>query len=331
VTAVLDVVGIGHALVDVLIEVDDDTIRRAGLAKGAMTLMDLDTAERVHAAAAVRGGERAVERSGGSAANTIAGLALLGAKTGFIGRVAGDRLGRVFTDDLRALGVAFTATPVPDGRSGRCLVMITPDADRTMCTSLGVAAEFCAEDVDPELIGGASITYLEGYLFDPPPAMAALRHAVELAHGAGRQVALSLSDPFCVERHREAFRALVATADIVFGNEEEAKELAEVDDVDDAFRALARPGLLLVITLGADGAAIVGGDGSVTRVPAVPALLVDTTGAGDLFAAGFLLGLIRGISPPRCAHLGAVAAAEVISHVGARPEADLIELVADLG
>jgi sugar/nucleoside kinase (ribokinase family) len=329
-----DVVGIGHALVDVLLEVDEGFVAEIGLAKGAMTLMDLDAAERIHARVAARDGERVVpglERSGGSAANTVAGLALLGARAGFVGRVSDDRLGRVFVDDLHALGVTYAGARSAAGRTGRSLILITPDADRTMCTSLGVAAELAPDDVDDALIAGAQITYLEGYLFDLPLAMAAFRRAIDLAHRAGRRVALSLSDPLCVERHRDEFRALVsASVDIVFGNTEEITALAGVADVVEGWTALRRPGLLLVVTLGPEGAAVVRDDGTVTQAAAVPTVVVDTTGAGDLFAAGFLFGLTRGLDDGRCARLGAIAAAEVISHVGARPEADLIEMVADL-
>jgi sugar/nucleoside kinase (ribokinase family) len=344
----LDVCGVGSALVDVLVETSPAVVESAGLIKGSMQLMDLPASERVHAAVtaastATTAGDagRSVERSGGSVANTVAGLAAMGAPAGFIGRIADDRLGRVFADDLAGLGVEFAARPGADGTgggvarpgagTGRCLILVTPDADRTMCTTLGVAALLGPDDLDLELIRRSRVTYLEGYLWDEPKAKDAFRVAIDAAHAAGRRAAMSMSDPFCVDRHRDEFAALAAKdLDLLFGNEHELCSLMEVDDLDEACRRVRRPGLLVTVTLGARGAlAFDGADGSLIEVgiehdPAV----VDTTGAGDLYAAGFLYGLARGRDLATCARVGNLAAGEVISHVGARPEVDLAPLVA---
>jgi sugar/nucleoside kinase (ribokinase family) len=324
----LDVVGIGNALVDVLVETDAAVVEGCGLVKGSMQLMTLEDAERVHHAAGV--GE---EQSGGSAANTMAGLSMLGARAGFIGRLASDRLGDTFARDLRAIGVTLGSrgmVPAAAGAgTGRSLVLVTPDADRTMCTSLGVAADLAPGDVDETLVEAASVTYLEGYLFDLPPAKAAFRHASAVAHQARRKVAMSLSDPFCVERHRDDFRDLVdRELDLLFANQEEICSLTEIGDVDRACERLRRPGLTIAVTLGAHGALLFDGhEGHPIRVPAAPVeRVVDTTGAGDLYAAGFLCGYTRGYGLDRCGRLGGIAAAEIISHVGARPEADLAAL-----
>lgn len=323
----LDAVGIGNALVDVLVEADPAAVADSGVIKGTMALMSLEEAERIHA----RIGP-GIERSGGSAANAMVGLVSLGARVGFIGRTARDRLGRVFADDLGEVGIVSGLAEVPEGASGRCLILITPDADRTMCTALGVAADLSPGDIDHELVTRASILYLEGYLFDPPAAKVAFRDAASTARSAGRRVALSLSDPFCVERHRDDFAALVADqVDIVFGNEEEVCVLTGATDVQEACARLRRGGLVLSVTLGARGALALSGDGPIVHVPAAPVSnVVDTTGAGDLYAAGFLRGLTLDYDLERCARLGALAAAEIISHVGARPEADLGALAASL-
>lgn len=324
----LDVCGIGSALVDILVEVPLDWMAESDLVKGSMQLMDLETAAVVHARAP--GG---IERSGGSAANTIAGLASLGAATGFIGRVGADRFGEVFTADLSSLGVAFgggvSHSGAGSGQTGRCLVLVTPDADRTMCTSLGVAAHLSSSDLSEEMIAGSEITYLEGYLWDEPVAIEALRSAVGTAHAAGRKVALSLSDPFCVERHRAAWRQLVASeVDVLFGNEAELCSLTELDDLAAACRAVARPGLTVTVTRGPEGAWAFSDRGRIVAVEASPVdVVADTTGAGDLYAAGFLYGMVRGADLETCARYGSIAAAEVISHIGARPEQDLATLL----
>ena len=322
-TASFDVCGIGSALVDVLVEVPGGWVEESGLVKGSMQLMDLEAASAVHAKAP--GG---IERSGGSVANTIAGLASLGAATGFIGRVGADRFGDVFTADLASLGVTFGGQ-AGAGATGRCLVLVSPDADRTMCTSLGVAAHLASADLSEELIASSAITYLEGYLWDEPVAIDALRAAVTHAHRAGRRVALSLSDPFCVDRHRAAWRELIAgDVDVLLGNEAELCSLTESDDLAAAARAVARPGLTVTVTRGPQGAwAFTDADEIVAVKATSLGPVVDTTGAGDLYAAGFLYGLVRDADLETCARYGSVAAAEVISHVGARPERDLAALL----
>jgi sugar/nucleoside kinase (ribokinase family) len=289
--------------------------------------MDLESAARVHAL--VPGG---VERGGGSVANTIAGLASLGARSGFIGRVAEDRLGAVFSDDLRALGVTLGVHAVGTdlGGTGRSLILITPDADRTMCTTLGVAAQLGPGDLDLDLIARSEIIYLEGYLWDEPQAKDAFRLAIDTAHAAGRRVAMSMSDPFCVDRHRSEFAGLVAAdLDILFGNDHEMCSLMQVEDLATACKLVRRPGLLVTVTRGPHGAwAFEGTDGPVVEMPVAgsPAV-VDTTGAGDLYASGFLYGLTRGWDLTACLVLGNAAASEVISHVGARPDIDLTTLL----
>ncbi len=327
----IDVCGVGSALVDILVEVTPAEIEACGLIKGSMQLMDLEASERVHAR--VPGG---IERSGGSLANAIAGLASLGARVGFIGRVADDHFGSVFVADMAGLGVTFgrpRAHADADRPTGRCLVLVTPDADRTMCTTLGVAAHLEPSDIDDELVARSQVTFLEGYLWDEPVAKAAIRAAIAAAHGAGRKVAMTLSDPFCVERHRAEWRQLVADdIDIVLGNEAELCSLFEVDDLPEACRRVSRPGLVVTVTRGPDGAWALDGGGPIVEVAAAPVeRVVDTTGAGDLYAAGFLFGLVRGCELATCARLGAVAAGEVISHVGARPVVDLAALVAGAG
>jgi sugar/nucleoside kinase (ribokinase family) len=318
------VCGIGSALVDVLVETTVDQVLALGLHKGSMELMDLERADRIHAQ--VPGG---IERSGGSVANTTAGLASLGARAGFIGKVADDRLGVVFGADLAALGVEFGRATGP-GRTGRSLIFVTPDADRTMCTTLGVAATLGPDDLDDGLITRAQVTYLEGYLWDEPQAKAAFRRAIGVAHRAGRRVAMSMSDPFCVDRHRVEYAALAAEElDLLLGNEAELCSLMEVDDLGEACRRVRRPGLMVSVTRGPLGAWVFEGDGPIVEVPVEGnPPVVDTTGAGDLFAAGLLFGLTRGFEFDASARIGNLAAGEVISHVGARPERSLGELAA---
>ena len=323
----IDVCGVGSALVDILVTTSADVVVGAGLVKGSMQLMDLETAARVHSL--VPGG---MERSGGSVANTIAGLASLGAQSGFIGRVASDRLGAVFSDDLRTLGVTLGVHEVSarDGGTGRSLILVTPDADRTMCTTLGVAAQLGPDDLDRDLIRRSAITYLEGYLWDEPQAKDAFRVAIATAHAAGRRVAMSMSDPFCVDRHRSEFAGLVSSElDILFGNDHELCSLMEVDDLAAACQRVRRPGLLVTVTRGALGAwAFDGVDGPIVDMPVSGSPeVVDTTGAGDLYAAGFLYGLTRGWDLAACLRLGNAAASEVISHVGARPDIELSSLI----
>lgn len=321
----MDVCGIGSALVDILVEATPDQVADAGLIKGSMQLMDLDEAARIHAA--VPGG---IQRSGGSCANTIAGVAALGGDAGFIGRVAGDDFGGVFAADLDAVGVRFGAFGRGAvGGTGRCLILVTPDGDRTMCTTLGVASHLGPDDLDGSLIESAHITYLEGYLWDEPEAIEALRSAIEVAHRAGRRVALTLSDAFCVDRHRDAWAPLIASEiDLLFGNEAEVCSLTGTSSVEDAIVAMRRDGLLVTVTMGPAGALAFDGGGPVVSQPATPVdAVIDTTGAGDLYAAGFLFGLVRHMPVEECVRLGTICAGECISHIGARPEADLAQLI----
>jgi sugar/nucleoside kinase (ribokinase family) len=319
----LDVVAVGHAIVDVLTHVDDPEVERLGLVKGAMTLVDAERGEALYAAMGP-----AVEVSGGSAANTVAGIASFGGATAFVGKVADDQLGAVFAHDLRAAGVEYTTSPAVAGPpTGRCLVMVTPDAHRTMSTYLGAARGVTAQDIDEALVRRAKVTYLEGYLWDPPEAIDALRRATGLAREAGRDVALTLSDPFCVERHREEFLLLLdGQVDLLFANEHEITSLFQVATFEEAVSAVAGRCRVAALTRSAKGSVVVTAD-SVHEVPAEPvAEVVDTTGAGDLYAAGFLFGITHGQDLERCARLGSLAAAEVISHIGARPQVSLSEL-----
>jgi sugar/nucleoside kinase (ribokinase family) len=317
---VLDVIGIGNAIVDVLAEVDDETLQRRGVTKGAMTLID---AERAEALYAQRG--RSVERSGGSAANTMVGIASLGGKSAYVGKVGADPLGELFRRDLRGAGVLHD-TPAADGgpSTGRCMVWVTPDAQRTMLTYLGASATLTPDDIVPDSVRSARVTYLEGYLWDPPPAKRAFLEAAEIAHGAGRKVALSLSDPFCVERHREEFRELVAgRIDILFANEDEIVSLYEAESFDAALRSVRGACEIAALTRGAGGSVVVAGE-TTTRVEAEPvARVVDTTGAGDLYASGFLFGLTSGRDIATSARIGGIAAAAVLGRFGARPDTSL--------
>ena len=323
----LDIVAIGNAIVDVIARTDDAFIAAEGVAKGSMRLLDTAEAEGLYS----RMGP-GIEASGGSAANTVAGIAALGGRCGFIGQVADDQLGRVFSHDIRALGVTFdTAVRPPEPPTARCLILVTPDAQRTMNTFLGASQFLPAEAIDRTVIASAAILYLEGYLWDPEQPRAAMRAAIEIARGAGRKVAFTLSDTFCIERHRGDFRALIdgGLIDILFANEAEILSLQQAQSFDTAVAEVAAKVPLLVVTRSAHGAIAVQGGATFFSVPAEPvARVVDTTGAGDLFAAGFLAGQAQGRSVPDCLTMGAVAAAEVISHYGARPEADLKALVA---
>jgi sugar/nucleoside kinase (ribokinase family) len=324
-----DVVGIGNAIVDVIARAQDDFLVREGLAKGSMRLIDEAEAERLYA---VMG--PGTEVSGGSAANTIAGVASLGGRGAFIGKVAADGLGTVFGHDIRAAGVAY-ATPVLESgpATARCLILVTPDGERTMNTFLGASQQLAPGDVDAEMVAASRILYLEGYLWDPPQAKQAFLHASQIARANGREVALSLSDAFCVDRYRAEFLDLIRSGKvtILFGNESELKSLYETADFDTAAAALAQDCRFSVITRSEKGATILK-SGATIEVPAAPVeSIVDLTGAGDLFAAGFLTGHARGLDPSDCARLGALAAAEVISHIGARPQADLKDLAAQSG
>ncbi len=321
----LDVVGVGNAIVDVLVRADDAFLEAHALTKGAMTLIDEARAGSLYADMGP-----GVEMSGGSAANTMAGLAAMGGRGAFIGKVRDDQLGAVFAHDIRAAGVRFDTPPASDGApTARCLVVVTPDAQRTMGTFLGASVELGPDDVDDDLVAAAQITYLEGYLWDPPGAKQAFRKAQRIAHANRRRVALSLSDPFCVERHRAEFAELVAAhVDILFANEAEITSLYEVDSFDDALQEVRGHCEVAALTRSEKGSVVVRG-GEVHVVDAHPVdPVIDTTGAGDLYAAGFLFGLTRGRGLAECARLGGVAAAEVISHIGARAQADLARLAA---
>jgi sugar/nucleoside kinase (ribokinase family) len=327
-TPTLDVVGIGNAIVDVLAKADDAFIQQEKLAKGTMALIDQPQAEALYGKM-----NAAIEASGGSAANTIAGVASLGGKAAYIGKVAADELGKVFAHDLRAIGVKYDTTPLAGGPStARCLILVTPDAQRTMNTFLGASAEFQPLDIDAALIESGQVTYLEGYLFDRPTAKEAFRQAAAIAHKAGRKVSLTLSDPFCVGRHRADFRDLIrGHVDILFANESEICSLYETEDFEKAATAVREEAEIAVLTRSEKGAEVITAKDRV-KVPAAPvAKVVDTTGAGDLFAAGFLYGFTHGKDLAHCAKLGALAAAEIISHFGARPEAKLADLAAKAG
>ena len=324
----LDVLAIGNAIVDVIATADEAFLASEGLAKGSMQLIDAAEATQLYGRM-----RSAREISGGSGANAAVGIAALGSSAAFVGRVADDQLGQVFAHDIRAAGVNYL-TPFADtgNPTARCLILVTPDAQRTMNTFLGASQDLSREDVDYDLVKEAGITYLEGYLWDPPAPREAMVVALEVARANGRKVAFTLSDAFCVERHRQDFRDLAdGRVDILFANEVEICSLYQVADFDSAARAIAGKLPIAVITRSEKGAVVLAG-GQAIEVPAEPvARIVDTTGAGDLFAAGFLHGLAQGRDLNICAQFGAIAAAEVISHYGARPEADLRALTARLG
>ncbi len=315
-----DVAGIGNAIVDVLTQTDDAFLEGEGLAKGAMTLVDETQAAQVYDKAGP-----AMECSGGSAANTIAVMARLGAKTAFMGKVKNDAFGKIFGHDIRSLGVHFDTAAAEDGpATANCLVLVTPDAQRTMLTYLGASIHLTPRDIDLEVIKAAKVTYLEGYLWDPEEAKEAFRTAAAAAREAGREVALSLSDPFCVDRHRADFRDLIeGHVDILFANEAEIMSLYEVDDFDAAIEQVKGHCKIAVVTRSEKGSVVVS-DAGVQVVAAAPVTqVIDTTGAGDAYAAGFLYGYTQGEDLATCARMGGIAAAEVISQMGARPETDL--------
>ncbi len=319
-----DVLGIGNAIVDVLARADDAFIVKHGMAKGGMSLIDGKRAEAIYDA---MGQTMAI--SGGSAANTTVGVASLGARAAFVGKVKDDEFGRTFSHDIRAAGVAFDTPPASDGpATARCYILVTPDGERTMNTYLGAAQDLHPNDIDPDAIAAAAITYLEGYLWDPPHAKEAFIKAAKIAHDAGRAVALTLSDAFCVDRYRAEFLDLIrnGTVDILFANERELHSLYQTSDFDSAVNALRNDAPLGVVTRSEQGCLIVTRE-QTDAVRAWPVdKVVDATGAGDLFAAGFLVGVSRGTDHRNAARLGALAAAEVIQHMGARPETSLKEL-----
>lgn len=324
-----DVLGLGNAIVDVISTTDDDFLAAQGLTKGAMTLIDEMRADALYAAMGP-----ATIVSGGSAANTIIGAASLGCTAAFIGKVKGDDAGSAFAHDIRAAKVAFSTSFAEDGAaSARCLVLVTPDGQRTMNTFLGACQDLTEADVDEEIVRQSAIVYLEGYLWDPPAAKAAFVKAAKIARGAGRKVALTLSDSFCVDRYRDEFLGLIrsGSVQILFANESELHSLYQTADFDTAAAQLRTENILGVVTRSERGSLVVTSD-EMIAVPAFPVeQVVDTTGAGDLFAAGFLAGLSKNRNLETCAQLGALAAAEIIQHIGARPIADLGQLAAQNG
>jgi len=321
----LDIVAIGDAIVDVIATCDDDFLAERGLTKGSMRLLDPAEADALYAA---MGSAR--ETSGGSAANSMAGVAALGGRAGFIGQVAGDQLGDIFAHDMRALGVRFETPPLIEGPpTGRCLILVTPDAQRTMNTSPGASHELSPKALDEELIRSAAILYLEGYLWGPEQPRAAMLRAAEIAHQAGRSVAFTLSESLCIPGRREGVQGMIdaGTVDLLFANEDEVMHLTASGDLERALEQLSAKVATLIVTRGPAGAIGIENKQRI-EIPAAPVgKVVDTTGAGDLFAAGFLAARCRGHGLERCLQAGSLAAAEIISHFGARPEADLKQLV----
>jgi len=324
-----DVLALGNAIVDVLARVEEDFLAAENLAKGSMSLIDEERAKALYEKIGP-----SVYVSGGSAANTCAGVASFGCRAAFIGKVRDDDLGTAFTHDIRAAGVHFATPAATEGpATASSTILVTPDGERTMNTFLGASQRLGPEDVDPELVRASGTVYLEGYLFDPPEAMAAFRRASEIAHEAGRKVAITLSDSFCVERHRAEFIDFIRSrkVDLVFANEHEAKALYETGDFATALEALRRDAAEAVVTRSELGAIFVRGQDMV-HVPAHPVdRVIDATGAGDLYAAGVLTGFARGLGFEESGRLGALAAAEVLSHIGARPQRNLASYAAENG
>ncbi len=318
-----DVLCIGNAIVDVIARVEEDFVIRHGLVKGSMNLIDEARAEELYADMG-----QAIEVSGGSAGNTAAGVASLGGKAAYFGKVKGDQLGAIFRHDMRAQGVAFDSVPAQDGpATARSFILVTPDSERTMNAYLGACVNFTVADVDKKVVEAAQVTYMEGYLWDRPEAKEAFKLAAKIARAAGRKTSITLSDSFCVERHRDSFLELIRNdIDIVFANEAEIKSLYQTQNFDGAMRAIAKDCPIAVLTRSEKGCVVVKGDVAHAS-PAYPVDdVVDVTGAGDLFAAGFLYGFTNGQSLADSARLGSMAAAEVIGHIGARPEVNLREL-----
>ena len=320
-SAKYDVLAIGNAIFDILVQTDESFLAQHGMTKGGMALIDEARALAIYDAMGP-----AVEMSGGSAANTIVGVANLGARAAYVGKVKDDQIGRLYSHDIRAAGVAFETKPAIEGpATGCCYILVTPDGERTMNTYLGAAQELTPGDIDPAQIAASAMVYLEGYLWDPKNAKEAFLKASTIAHDAGRQVALTLSDSFCVDRYRGEFLELMrsGTTDLIFANEAELHSLYQTSDFDTALKQLASDVKLGVVTRSEKGC-VVAAKETVTAVPAFPIdKMVDTTGAGDLFAAGFLFGLVRGAGHRDAGRLGALAAAEVIQHIGARPQTSL--------
>lgn len=323
-SAAFDVLGIGNAIVDVITRADDGFLGRHGLVKGSMMLIDEARAESLYADMGP-----GIEISGGSCGNTMAGIASFGGKGAYIGKVRDDQLGKVFGHDLKATGVSFETPSATQGPStARCLILVTPDAQRTMNTYLGACTGLGPNDIDAQRVASAQVTYVEGYLWDAPAAKQAVLKAFDAAHAAGRKVSITLSDSFCVHRYRDEFRDLIRNkVDILFGNESEITALYEVDSFEKALEAARKEAKIAALTRSEKGSVVIKGS-ETYEVPAAPvAKVVDTTGAGDLYAAGFLFGFTNGKPLAECARLGGIAAAEVISHVGARPEQPLKGLI----
>lgn len=328
-TARFDVLTIGNAIVDIIANAEDDFLARENIIKGAMNLIDADRAEHLYE---VMG--PAIEASGGSAGNTAAGIASLGGNAAYFGKVSNDHLGTVFAHDIRAIGVNYETSPLEgEPPTARSMIFVTPDGERSMNTYLGACVELAPGDIDPAIVAEAKVTYFEGYLWDPPRAKEAIRLAAEIAHENGRKVSMTLSDPFCVDRYRDEFLELMrsGTVDIVFANESEAKSLYQTSSLDEAVKAIRQDCELAAVTRSEQGSIVVTREES----HAVDAFeidkLVDTTGAGDLYAAGFLFGLTNGRSMAECAHIGSMAAAEVIQHLGPRPQVALAGMLAENG
>src|SRR5712671_977389 len=328
-SAKYDVLGIGNAIFDVLVQTDESFLSHHGMTKGGMALIDEARASAIYADMGP-----ATEMSGGSAANTIVGVANLGARAAYVGKVRDDQIGGLYVHDIRAAGVAYETKAAASGPATGCsYILVTPDGERTMNTYLGAAQELMPSDIDEAQIAASRIIYLEGYLWDPKSAKEAFVKAATIAHGAGRQVALTLSDSFCVDRYRDEFLDLMrkGTVDLVFANEAELHSLYQTSDFDGALKQLRADTKLGVVTRSEKGCVVAAKDG-VTSVPAFPIpKLVDTTGAGDLFAAGFLFGLVRNAGHENAGRLGALAAAEVIQHIGAHPQVSLKELAKQNG
>ena len=325
-----DVVGIGNAMVDVLARVSDAFLEENGVGKGVMTLIDAERAIELYGKMGP-----AQEISGGSAANTIAGLGMLGAKAAYVGKIKDDQLGAIFAHDIRSLGVHFDVPLTPkahlDDETGRCMVLVSPDGERSMNTYLGVSADLGPDDIDESLMADARWIYLEGYRFDGMESQEAFRKAIAACKGAGGKVSITLSDPFCIERHRDAFREMVIEeVDLLFANEHELVSLYQTPTLEDAMDLARKEVEIVACTVGPAGAYVLKGDRTV-HAPAAPMKRVDATGAGDLFAAGFLYGLTRDRNLLTCGTMGCVCAGEVISHIGARPEENLKELFARFG
>ncbi|PLX38751.1 MAG: adenosine kinase [Hyphomicrobiales bacterium] len=324
-----DVLGIGNAIFDVLAHVEDDFLVQEKLVRGSMRLIDQEEAERLYGNMGP-----ALRASGGCAGNTVSGVSSFGGRAAFIGKVAADELGAAYRHDMRGFGVSFDTASLEDGpATARSMILISPDGERTMNTFLGACQHLTADDIDPQVVAASAVTYLEGYLWDPPEAKIAFRRAAEIAHAAGRKVALTLSDSFCVDRFRDEFLSLVrgGMVDILFANEHEMHALYQTGDLTTAVEAVKAECPLTVVTLGAKGSLAVTAKESI-HTAAVPVnRIVDLTGAGDLYAGGFLFGLARDFDLASCSELGSLAASEVISHMGARPESSLKELAAQNG